>query len=193
MTDHVTPSVIPETPEFEEKENSETDGVTVVPESLDIDDDTGNEPMEPTEELTEPAEELTEPTEELTEPTEEHTEPTEEHMEPTEKHMESTDSVEPTQASQNREEESTLNPARLFRLPLNTIKKIVKLDDDVHMANAEAVFLISKVTEHFIESLAVESFSYTTKNKKKTLMKNDVNTAINNVEALAFLDGAMEE
>jgi len=186
MTDHVTPSGIPETPEFEEKENSETDGVTVVPESLDIDDDIGNEPMEPTEELAEPSEEHTEPIEEHTEPTEEHTEPTEEHMEPT-------DSVEPTQASQNREEESTLNPAKLFRLPLNTIKKIVKLDDDVHMANAEAVFLISKVTEHFIESLAVESFSYTTKNKKKTLMKNDVNTAINNVEALAFLDGAMEE
>merc|ERR1719466_147808 len=101
--DHVTPSVIPETPEFEEEGNCETDGVTVVPESLDIDDDIGNEPMEPTEELAEPTEELAEPSEEHTEPIEEHTEPTEEHTEPTEEHMEPTDSVEPTQASQNRE------------------------------------------------------------------------------------------
>merc|ERR1719466_324007 len=103
--DHVTPSVIPETPEFEEEGNCETDGVTVVPESLDIDDDTGNKPMEPTEELAEPSEEHTEPIEENTEPTEELTEPTEKQ-------------TEPILASQNREEESTLNPARLFRLPL---------------------------------------------------------------------------
>jgi len=155
MTEEANPSVIPETPELEDEEISETDGVTVVPESLDIDDDTGHEHIEA--------------------------------IEAVEQQNES------TLPSQIREEETTVTPAKLFRFPLGTIKKIVKLDEDVHMVNAEAIFLISKVTEQFIESLAVESFSYTTKNKKKTLMKNDVNTAIETVEALAFLDGAMEE
>ena len=45
-----------------------------------------------------------------------------------------------------REEETTVTPAKLFRFPLGTIKKIVKLDEDVHMVNAEAIFLISKVS-----------------------------------------------
>ena len=57
----------------------------------------------------------------------------------------------------------------------------------------DAVFLISKATELFVEALATESFSFTSRNKKKTIQKNDVDTAIETSEALAFLDGAMED
>ncbi len=81
----------------------------------------------------------------------------------------------------------------MFRFPLGTIKRIMKLDDDVQMLNQEAILCVTKATEFFIESLAKESFGYTSKNKKKTIMKNDVNTAIETAECLAFLDGAMEE
>ena len=91
------------------------------------------------------------------------------------------------------EEEETTKAEKMFRFPLGTIKRLVKLDDDVNMVNQEAIFCVSKATEYFIESLAKESFGYTTKNKKKTILKNDVSTAIETVEALAFLDGAMEE
>ena len=57
----------------------------------------------------------------------------------------------------------------------------------------DAVFMISKATELFIETLSTEAFSFTSKNKKKTIQKNDVDTAIETTEALAFLDGAMDD
>ena len=57
----------------------------------------------------------------------------------------------------------------------------------------DAVFMVSKALELFIESLAVESFSYTSSSKKKTISKDDVFKAIDAVDALAFLDGALED
>ena len=57
----------------------------------------------------------------------------------------------------------------------------------------DAVFMVSKALELFIESLAVESFSYTNSSKKKTISKDDVFKAIDAVDALAFLDGALED
>ena len=53
--------------------------------------------------------------------------------------------------------------------------------------------MVSKALELFIESLAVESFSYTNSSKKKTISKDDVFKAIDAVDALAFLDGALED
>jgi DNA polymerase epsilon subunit 4 len=52
--------------------------------------------------------------------------------------------------------------------------------------------MVSKALELFIESLAVESFSYTAHAKKKTVSKEDVTRAIGAVDSLAFLDGAMD-
>ena len=56
----------------------------------------------------------------------------------------------------------------------------------------DAVFMVTKALELFIESLAIESFSYTASSKKKTMSKDDVFKAIDSVDALAFLDGAMD-
>ena len=51
---------------------------------------------------------------------------------------------------------------------------------------------MTKSLEMFISSLAVESFSYTSSSKKKTMSKDDVFKAIDSVDALAFLDGALD-
>ena len=76
------------------------------------------------------------------------------------------------------------------------------------MVNGEAIFLISKATEQFIQCLTLEASHFTSKNKKKTLAKviitctlpvapapaqGDVTTAIESTDCLAFLDGAMED
>ena len=90
----------------------------------------------------------------------------------------------------------------------------MKLDPDVNMTNQvganyvgkikyaytklkhslysvqDALFLISKATELFVESLTLEAASCT---KKKTLQKNDVDSAIEKTDILAFLDGAMDD
>lgn len=82
---------------------------------------------------------------------------------------------------------------KLFRFPQGTIKRIMKLDPEVNMVNGEAIFLISKATEQFIQCLTLEASHFTSTNKKKTLAKGDVTTAIESTDCLAFLDGAMED
>lgn len=70
---------------------------------------------------------------------------------------------------------------RLTNLPIAKIKHIIKLDPDVKLVNAEAVFLITKTTELFIKSLAKEAFGYAAQNKKKTIAKNHVELALTNL------------
>jgi len=82
---------------------------------------------------------------------------------------------------------------KLFRFPLGTIKRIVKMDPDVTMTSSDGVFVISKAVELFVESLAIESYTYTANSKKKTISRQDVEKAIDAVDALAFLDGAMDD
>ena len=82
---------------------------------------------------------------------------------------------------------------KLFRFPQGRIKQIMKLDSDVNMVNGEAIFLVNKAVEEFIQCLAVESYHHTAHSKKKTIMKEHVLTAIESNDELAFLDGAMDD
>ena len=83
--------------------------------------------------------------------------------------------------------------AKLFRFPQGRIKQIMKVDPEVNMVNGEAIFLVNKAVEEFIQCLAVESYHHTASSKKKTIMKDHVLTAIESNDELAFLDGAMED
>lgn len=81
---------------------------------------------------------------------------------------------------------------RLSQLPLSRIKSIMKLDPELNLVSSDSVFLMSKVTELFIKSLARESFAFVEQGKKKTVQKKDVDSAINAVDALMFLEGALD-
>ena len=106
----------------------------------------------------------------------------------TEAEQEASVAVAPTE-----EEEGGEKTEKLSKLPLGRIKHIMKLDPDVTMASQDCVFLISKATELFVDSLAKECYTYTVQNKKKTISKNDVDTAVEAVDCLAFLEGAIED
>jgi len=82
---------------------------------------------------------------------------------------------------------------KLFKFPLGTVKRIIKMDPDVNVISKDSIFLISKALEMFVESLSIEAYSYTAGAKKKTLSKQDVEKAIDAVDALAFLDGALDD
>jgi len=99
------------------------------------------------------------------------------------------DAPEPT----DEDAESSEKAERLHKFPLGRIKNIMKQDPDTNMASQEAVFLISRATELFVESLAAESSSFTMSNKKKTIARTDVDAAIDAVDCLAFLDGALND
>lgn len=91
--------------------------------------------------------------------------------------------------SGTRKEKTTDN--RFLRLPLARIKHIMKVDPDVSIISQECAVLVTKATELFIESLAREAFVHTAQAKKKTIQKKDVDMAISTVDALMFLEGAM--
>lgn len=80
---------------------------------------------------------------------------------------------------------------RLLRLPLARVKHLMKLDPDVAIISQECSVLITKATELFIESLAREAFTHTAQAKKKTVQKRDVDAAIGAIDALMFLEGAL--
>ncbi|XP_047475109.1 DNA polymerase epsilon subunit 4-like [Penaeus chinensis] len=78
------------------------------------------------------------------------------------------------------------------RFPLARIKRIMKADPELGLASQDAVFLVAKATELFVESLALEAYHYTSQAKKKTVSRRDVDHCIDAIEAMAFLDGAMD-
>ncbi|XP_034944918.1 DNA polymerase epsilon subunit 4 [Chelonus insularis] len=82
---------------------------------------------------------------------------------------------------------------KLLKLPVGRVKIIAKMDSDVNLINQEALFLITKSTELFIDSLAKEAYKYTVQARKKILQKRDIHQAIDNIDALAFLEGMLEQ
>lgn len=106
--------------------------------------------------------------------------------------IEINDSPQPDQVEKQNEVEEE-KAEKLLKFPAARVKHIMKMDPDVNLAASDAIFLVSKATEFFVESLAAESYNYTANNKKKTLTKNDVDAAIDSSDCLAFLEGALED
>jgi DNA polymerase epsilon subunit 4 len=97
---------------------------------------------------------------------------------------------------ENAQDESELEEEKsekVLRLPFSRVKHIMKIDPDVHLASQEAVFLITKSTELFIESLAKEAYRYTAQGKRRTLQKKDIDSAIESADCLAFLEGVLDK
>ncbi|XP_052860815.1 DNA polymerase epsilon subunit 4-like [Anopheles cruzii] len=93
----------------------------------------------------------------------------------------------------HKAEEALISDAadRVSQFPLTRVKQIMKLDSGVSIFSPEAVFLVTKAAEFFVQTLAKESSSYTMASKKKTVTKADVELAIDNVESLLFLDAML--
>ncbi|XP_050356380.1 nuclear transcription factor Y subunit gamma-like isoform X1 [Nymphalis io] len=72
-------------------------------------------------------------------------------------------------------------------LPLARIKKIMKLDEEVKMISAEAPVLFAKAAEIFIHELTLRAWSHTEDNKRRTLQRNDIATAITKSDQFDFL------
>ncbi|KAF2349637.1 Transcription factor CBF/NF-Y/archaeal histone domain [Trinorchestia longiramus] len=80
-----------------------------------------------------------------------------------------------------------------IKFPLSRIKKIMKADPELQLANQAAVFLIAKATELFVEVVADSAYHHTVKANRKTVSGRDVEACIELIDALAFLDGALND
>ncbi|XP_044137607.1 DNA polymerase epsilon subunit 4 [Bufo gargarizans] len=81
---------------------------------------------------------------------------------------------------------------KLVRLPMSRVKLIMKSDPDVSLASQEAVVIISKATELFIETIAKDAYVYAQRGKRKTLQRKDLDNAIDAFDELAFLEGTLD-
>lgn len=81
---------------------------------------------------------------------------------------------------------------KLVRLPISRVKALMKSDPDVSLASQEAVFIISKATEIFIETIAKDAYVYAQKGKRKTLQRKDLDNAIDAFDEFAFLEGTLD-
>ncbi|XP_029466728.1 DNA polymerase epsilon subunit 4-like [Rhinatrema bivittatum] len=83
-------------------------------------------------------------------------------------------------------------PPRQSRLPLSRIKALMKADPDLSLTGQEAVFVIAKATELFIETIAKDAFIHAQQGKRKTLQRKDLDNAIEAIDEFAFLEGTLD-
>ncbi|XP_018569466.1 DNA polymerase epsilon subunit 4 [Anoplophora glabripennis] len=92
----------------------------------------------------------------------------------------------------NKDKESP-QKHKFLRLPLARVKTIMKKDTDCALLSQDAVFLVTKATEMFIEYFASETGKQLAiMGKRKTVMRKDVDTVIHSTPQLCFLDGALD-
>lgn len=81
----------------------------------------------------------------------------------------------------------TAEDMKNHQLPLARVKKIMKSDEDVRMISAEAPALFAKACEMFIIELTHRSWLFTEENRRKTLQRSDIATAISRTDIFDFL------
>ncbi|XP_047601423.1 DNA polymerase epsilon subunit 4 isoform X3 [Lutra lutra] len=82
--------------------------------------------------------------------------------------------------------------ARLSRLPLARVKALVKADPDVTLAGQEAIFILARAAELFVETIAKDAYCCAQQGKRKTLQRRDLDNAIEAVDEFAFLEGTLD-
>jgi len=76
---------------------------------------------------------------------------------------------------------------KVQELPLARIKKIMKMEEEVVMISAEAPMLFAKAAQLFINELTLRSWIHTEENKRRTLQRQDIATAISKFDQFDFL------
>ena len=66
-----------------------------------------------------------------------------------------------------------------MQLPMNRIRQIINMDPENKMVSKEALLVISKATEAFVKDLGGVVAQIAKTQKRKTLIVDDLNLAIN--------------
>lgn len=72
-------------------------------------------------------------------------------------------------------------------LPLARIKKVMKTDSEVRMISAEAPILFAKGCDIFITELTMRAWIHAEENKRRTLQRSDIATALQKSDVFDFL------
>ncbi|ORX45254.1 histone-fold-containing protein [Hesseltinella vesiculosa] len=90
------------------------------------------------------------------------------------------------------DDKSERTPGQSY-LPLARVKRIIKLDKDIAMINAEATQTVCLATELFMEYLANEGYTTAQKAKRKTIYYKDLADVVGKTEAFQFLEDVVPQ
>ncbi|MCJ1276894.1 hypothetical protein MMC21_004701 [Puttea exsequens] len=83
--------------------------------------------------------------------------------------------------------ENDTHDYKLHQLPLARIKKVMKADPDVKMISAEAPILFAKGCDVFITELTMRAWIHAEENKRRTLQRSDIASALAKSDMFDFL------
>ncbi|KAH9906441.1 CCAAT-binding protein subunit HAP5 [Xylariomycetidae sp. FL2044] len=83
--------------------------------------------------------------------------------------------------------ESDQHDYKLHQLPLARIKKVMKADPEVKMISAEAPILFAKGCDIFITELTMRAWIHAEENKRRTLQRSDIASALTKSDMFDFL------
>lgn len=83
--------------------------------------------------------------------------------------------------------ESEEHDYKLHQLPLARIKKVMKADPEVKMISAEAPILFAKGCDIFITELTMRAWIHAEENKRRTLQRSDIASALAKSDMFDFL------
>jgi len=99
-----------------------------------------------------------------------------------------------TKSSSSTSTTTTRKPrSSATQLPIARVRRIMKSDKDVKIISADALFLVTKSTEMFLEYLVKEAYKKTTHDSRKILSYKDLATTVKDVDSLEFLDDIIPE
>jgi nuclear transcription factor Y gamma len=76
---------------------------------------------------------------------------------------------------------------KVHQLPLARIKKVMKADPEVKMISAEAPILFAKGCDIFITELTMRAWIHAEENKRRTLQRSDIASALAKSDMFDFL------
>lgn len=83
--------------------------------------------------------------------------------------------------------ESETHDYKVHQLPLARIKKVMKADPEVKMISAEAPILFAKGCDIFITELTMRAWIHAEENKRRTLQRSDIASALAKSDMFDFL------
>ncbi|KAJ3499630.1 hypothetical protein NLG97_g170 [Lecanicillium saksenae] len=83
--------------------------------------------------------------------------------------------------------ESETHDYKIHQLPLARIKKVMKADPEVKMISAEAPILFAKGCDVFITELTMRAWIHAEENKRRTLQRSDIASALAKSDMFDFL------
>ncbi|CAA7026255.1 unnamed protein product [Microthlaspi erraticum] len=102
----------------------------------------------------------------------------------------------PVNRRKNGEEEDGeggVEDAKTFRFPMNRIRRIMRSDDTAPQIMQDAVFLVNKATEMFIERFSEEAYESSVQDRKKFIHYKHLSSVVSNDERYEFLADCVPE